>query len=378
MKLLLRFVMVGLCWLLFCPTVQSQDSGTSVDGDSSRLPSLFSVAIGVQHGFIFAHSPAVENTKGANPTGIELVFSWQRNDPATWALCNCFPRNGLLMAYYDYDTEILGKSYSMGYFLEPVYKIGRRSFFSFRGVAGASYLTNPFDSIRNPTNRSYSTSLSAYLLVGVGAWFRLNERWWLNVSANYQHESNGGLKQPNKGINWPTAGIQVSYQPVTRSFGGGVRTKEKHWIANPLRKDITFFTMGKRGIDEQGNSKRLPLVGVGLQIAKQVGRISNLTAGAEGYRDASLKAQLRQENIDASPFKAGLLAGHEFILGRFLFSQRIGIYIFDETPYYDLIFHRWGLQYRASKHIAVGFNMQAHRQVADFVDLRVSWMLEGR
>ena len=378
MKSLKRLVILCLCWLHFLPKGLSQDALIPVNTDSSRLSSLFSVAAGIQHGFIFAHSPAVENTKGARPTGIELVFSWQRNDPATWALCNCFPRNGLLMAYYDYDTKILGRSYTLGYFLEPVYKIGRRSFFSFRGVAGASYLTNPFDSLTNPTNRSYSTYLSAYLLVGIGTWFPLSDQWWLNLSVNYQHESNGGLKQPNKGINWPTAGIQVSYQPMNRQYSGGVRKKEKYWINQPLRKDVSFFTMGKRALDEQGNSKRLPLIGAGLQIAKQVGRINNLTLGAEGYRDASLKAQLRRENIKASAFKAGLLAGHEFILGKFLFSQRIGIYVFDETPYYDLIFHRWGLQYKASNRIAVGFNLQAHRQVADFVDLRVSYMTVDR
>jgi hypothetical protein len=341
--------------------------------DSSRLPSLFSVGAGLQHGFIFAHSPAVENTKGAHPTGVELVLSWQRNDPDTWELCNCFPRKGLLLAYYDYDTRILGKSYTAGYFLEPVYKLSRKSFFSFRGIAGVSYLTNHFDSVSNPTNMSYSTTLSAYLLVGLGLWFPLGKDFSVNVSVNYQHESNGGLRQPNKGINWPTAGFLLSYQPVYRPYQTAIRSADKYWRRQPLRTDISLFAMGKRGIDEYGESKRLPLIGMGVQIAKQVGRINNLTIGAEIYRDASLKARLEQENIEASAIKAGLSAGHEFILGKFLFSQRLGIYVFDETPYYDLLFHRWGLQYRLNKQLGIGFNLQAHRHVADYVDLRVSY-----
>jgi hypothetical protein len=343
--------------------------------DSSRLPSIFSLGVGVQRGFIFAHSPAVENTKGAHPTGIELVLSWQRNDPDTWELCNCFPRKGLLLAYYDYDTRILGKSYTAGYFLEPVYRISRKSYFSFRGVAGASYLTSPFDSVSNPTNMSYSTSLSAYLLVGLGLWFPVGNHFWLNASLNYQHESNGGLRQPNKGINWPTAGILLSYQPVNRPYKTAARSNKRYWLGQPPRTDVSLFAMGKRGIDEYGESKRLPLIGMGVQIAKQVGRINNLTLGAEIYRDASLKARLEQENIGASAIKAGLSAGHEFILGKFLFSQRLGIYVFDETPYYDLLFHRWGLQYRLNRKLAIGFNLQAHRHVADYVDLRVAYSL---
>jgi hypothetical protein len=364
------FLLSGLLFRLYA---YCQPADVLRMGDSSRLPPLFSIGMGLQHGFIFAHSPAVENTKGAHPTGLELALSWQRNDADTWELCNCFPRKGLLLAYYDYDSRILGKSYTAGYFLEPVYKISRHSYFSFRGVAGASYLSNPFDSIANPTNMSYSTSLSAYLLVGAGIWFPVGKQLWFNASINYQHESNGGLRQPNKGINWPTAGILVSYQPVNRPYQTAIRSKEKYWLRQPLRTDISFFTMGKRGIDASGNSKRLPLIGMGVQIAKQVGRINNITIGAEIYRDASLKARLEQENIAASAIKAGVSAGHEFILGKFLFSQRVGIYVFDETPYYDLLFHRWGLQYRVTNQIGIGFNLQAHRQVADYVDLRVSY-----
>jgi hypothetical protein len=99
--------------------------------------------VGTQHGFIFAHSEAVENTKGSNPTGIEGILSWQRNDSATWSLCNCFPRKGLLLAYYDYDNKVLGKSITGAYFLEPTYRLSKGSFFAFKGAAGISSLTNP-------------------------------------------------------------------------------------------------------------------------------------------------------------------------------------------------------------------------------------------
>ncbi len=92
---------------------------------STGKSNLFSTGLGVQHGFIFAHSQNVQNTKGSHPTGIEVIFSWQRNDASVWALCNCYPRKGLLLAYYDYDNVILGKSFTAAYFLEPVYQQGR-------------------------------------------------------------------------------------------------------------------------------------------------------------------------------------------------------------------------------------------------------------
>lgn len=115
----------------------------------AKQKDIFSVGLGIQHGFIFAHSEAVQNTKGSHPTGGEVIVSWQRNNAAVWNLCNCFPRKGLLLAYYDYDNVILGKSITAVYFLEPAYKLGKNTFFSFKGAAGVSYLTNPFDSLKN-------------------------------------------------------------------------------------------------------------------------------------------------------------------------------------------------------------------------------------
>ncbi|HEY0677288.1 MAG TPA: acyloxyacyl hydrolase [Chitinophagaceae bacterium] len=344
--------------------------------NSKRLPGVFSVGLGIHHGFIFAHSPLVENTKGANPTGVEISFNWERNDAASWDLCNCYPRKGLLIGYYDYDTDILGKGITASYFLEPNYRLGKRNFFSIKGAAGLAYLTSPFDSIKNPTNQSYSTSVSGYLAFGIGLWFRLSDRWWLNGSVVYQHISNGGFSQPNKGINWPTAGIGVRYQNENRDYFTGPRTKEKYWKNESPRWDIGVLGMAKKGTDKHGHRRRLPLFGLTFQGSKQIGRISMLLVSTEIFHDESLRTQLKRDSIDASAIKAGVAFGHEFLLGKFLFSQRIGVYLFDQTPYYDRIYHRWGIHYLTEKNWGVGFNLLAHRHVADFVDLRITYSIK--
>lgn len=372
-----------LCWLLLflLPVITGsaqQDPGPpALDGP--RKNNIFSLGAGIQRGFILAHSPAVENTKGANPMGIELNLSWQRNDAAIWNLCNCFPRKGLFLAYYNYDTKILGSSFTAGYFLEPTYRLGKGTFFSFRGIAGLSYLTNPHDSVYNPTNQSYSTALSGYLLFGLGVWVRLNDQWWINGSINYQHESNGGLKQPNKGINWPTAGIAISYRPRPTPYYTSERSRERYRGNHPIRWDISLFGIAKRAINEHGDSRRLPIFGLGFQGSKQIGGIHALTLGTEIFTDLALRAQLKQDSIKASHIRSGLLFGHEFLLGKFLFTQRIGVYLFDQTPYFDRIYHRWGIHYRINEHLGVGFNLQAHRHVADFIDVRFiySWQKGG-
>lgn len=371
----LQNIIKGCLTILCCSNACAQMDSPGVK-PTGRQPSIFSKAFGIQHGFIFAHSEAVQNTSGANPTGIEISLAWQRNDSATWALCNCYPRKGLLISYYDYDTRILGKGITAAYFLEPTYRISKNILFSFIGSAGLSWLTNPFDSTSNPTNQSYSQNLNGYLRVGVGLWFQLNEQWWLNSSINYHHESNGGMKRPNKGINWPTAGIALSYQKQSRTFYTGNRTNEKFWKHHSLRWDAGIFGVPRRATDDDGNRIHKLLVGANFQVAKQVGRINVLTLGTEIYHDEELRLRLNRDSINASAIKAGILLGHEFLLGKFLFSQRLGYSILDQTPYYDKLYHRWGLQYRINQNIGVGFNLQAHRQVADYVDLRITYSIE--
>ncbi len=374
----LRLVLLIILASARVPDIMAQVDTVSSEKNKEKPEGLFSVGLGIQHGFIFPHSQEVQNTKGARPTGLETTLSWQSNDAPTWELCNCFPRKGLLLNYYDFDRAILGKGISAAYFLEPTYRITNTIFFSFKGAAGVSYLTNPFDSVRNPTNQSYSTTISAYLSFGVGAWFRLNDRWWLNPSGNYQHISNGGMKKPNKGINWPTAGLAISYQPRFRPYYTGIRSKEKIWQNYAARWDIGALGTAKRGSDENGNRIRFPLIGLSLQAAKQVGRLSNVTLGAEIYQDEELRNELNQSMIKASPVKAGMMAGHEFILGKFLFSQRLGYYIFNQEPQSDTLFHRWGLYYRINRHFGAGFNLLAHRQVAEFIDLRIAYSVQKK
>ncbi|HEY0750839.1 MAG TPA: acyloxyacyl hydrolase [Chitinophagaceae bacterium] len=343
------------------------------DSLTNQKAEIRSYGAGIQHGFIFAHSEAVENTKGSRPTGVELTLSKQRIDSAIWQLCNCYPRRGLLFSFYDYDNKVLGKSVTAAYFLEPVYRLSNRLSFSLKGAAGLSYLSNPFDSIYNQTNLSYSTHISVYLQLGTGLWYRLNDHWSLNTSVSYNHESNGGMKEPNKGINWPTAGLGISYQPDNPAYFRGSRTRDKFRNRLPLRWDITAFTTARRDVDDAGKSNRLMLYGMGVQLAKQIGRISNLTVGIEGSIDEEIKLELKRDTLDASNMLAGLTAGHEFILGRILFSQKLGIYLFDQTPYHDRLYHRWALMYRINQHWSAGFSLKAHKHVADYGDLRVSY-----
>lgn len=164
----------------------------------------------IHYGFIIAHSIAVQNTAGSHPRGVEVEFFKQRVDTASWTLCHCYPAKGWNFSYFDFDNTVLGNGFSVSYFLEPSYRISKRAEFRFRGNIGFSYLTNPYHIQQNPANLSYSSHISGYVQLGVSGRYKIGRQWLALLGAQYQHLSNGGLKEPNKGINWPTISVGVT------------------------------------------------------------------------------------------------------------------------------------------------------------------------
>ena len=94
----------------------------------------------------------------------------------------------------------------------------------------------------------------------------------------------------------------------------------------------------------------------------------NYVASAYRIRGSSMNSTLRdRERIIIS--KISLALGHEFLLGRFLFSQQFGIYLYKPYRVGDDVYQRYGLVYRATDRFQVGINLKAHKHVADFLDI---------
>lgn len=323
---------------------------------------------------IFAHTEAVQNTAGARPVGIDLAYTWQRRDKDVVDLCNCYPRKGVILSYFDFNNEVLGRGAMAGWLLEPTYRLSNKLQMHVRGIAGAAWLSNPFDSIKNPTNQSYSTAISAWLAVGWGLSYPVGNKFRIKAMTNFEHASNGGMRQPNKGVNMPTFSLAIMHEPNPIPFYQGKRNKEKYWRGKPWQKEIGLMATAKRSVNENGSSTRRPILGLQAQAAKQVGHINAFQVGAELYHDGFNRARLDAEGLeDISAIRAGIMAGHRFLLGRFGFSQQVGIYLYNPSPYDGAWFHRWGVDYSVTKKIYAGVNLKAHLQVADFFDIRIGY-----
>lgn len=321
-------------------------------------------------GFIIPHTESVRSISNSNPNGLEFNIAWHYSDDKSRSYCNCFPRLGIALMYINFDNpSVLGNGFTLSPYVEPFIPLRHNLHISIRFSTGVAYLNRVYHPFTNPDNLFYSTNFSYLLSLSPAIVYQLSQKWYLRFSANYNHISNGGNKQPNKGINFPTASIGIDYifEPVDftkRVVFNPDDISDKHSFR------IIFSGTGKTPSHETNN--RSVVIGLNTTYGRTINRLSTLTAGAEFVNDGALKAELHHR--DPSPpdhQRAALLAGHELMIGKFSFSQQLGIYFYSPAKPRDPVYQRWGLDYHISRKVFAGINLKAHRHVADFMDFRI-------
>merc|ERR1711991_1184210 len=98
-----------------------------------NINNIFSYSIKSQYGYIIIHSQEIRSIQNSYPKGVELNLNWLKNSKKTWELCNCYPKVGILISYFDFDNnEILGHGINFGGFVAPSFKISNDVIFLFK------------------------------------------------------------------------------------------------------------------------------------------------------------------------------------------------------------------------------------------------------
>ena len=366
-------ILILLSALLFSGEAVAQDS-LAVDNNADK-PSQFVLGVRQHYGFIIIHSRELRAFEDAYPRGTELTLNWHLMERKSWEVCNCYPRVGLLFSFFDFDNrDILGYGFNVAGFVEPFFTSHKKLKISLRPVAGLSLNTKPYDALTNPDNFSYSLPVNVYVQLSLALNYQMSKRLALTFAGNYNHVSNGGIKEPNKGVNFPTATLGLDYAFNPRAFEE--RLKKKYEGSRKRRYDIAISSFVKRIF---ANSAYFGVFGIMGSASQQIGRMSALTLGAEWIWDGSLKWRMENQlNIDKSYQRGAVLFGHEFLMGKFTFSQKIGVYFYDYTKYNDPVYQRYGINYHLSDQIYTGVHLKAHRHVADLIEIRLGWSFKGK
>jgi hypothetical protein len=171
------------------------------------------------------------------------------------------------------------------------------------------------------------------------------------------------MKEPNRGKNYPQAGIGLnyyfSYVELIPPEKTGVNKVFSYWIESGITT--------RRAIAEDPLKLSVAVNGGSLF---QVSPINGMGAGAEINLDFSRKNNLGKNGATV----IGPFLSHHFILGKFDFNQRAVWYLLSPAEYTTRTWYqRYVLTYKLPAGFRAGLSLKAHLHVASNIDLRFGW-----
>lgn len=314
------------------------------------------------YGFIIPHSQALKPLSQSNPLGFSLHYQKMNQSQKSWNACDCFHYLGLQLSYHDFrNPEVLGQALSLTGTFEPILWKKQHWTFSMLTGLGPSYLSKVYDESSNPDNIFFSSPVSFLLFLSPKLEYGITDKFAVNLTFAYNHISNGGQSQPNKGMNYPMVGLGLSHYLKKPPFP----VYEK----DPISKEWSFYL--EAGLStREGEEGREPNLSLALAFKKPLSSINGIGGGLEINKDYSLEVEnTRWEALMPAPF-----ISHHFLFGKFDFSQRMALYTTKPNNYHDYrLYQRYVLNYLISQNLTIGVGLKAHGHVAEHMELRMGW-----
>ena len=349
----LKKIVLFVCCIIVSLIVRGQE----------KKKNPFSLSFRGHYGFIIPHSGKIEELTDASPFGADVEFARYMLKDKNWKQCNCYSKMGAAFSYvYSTNPDTIGSSYSFIGFAEPFLYRGERLLLSTRMGVGVSYLTKIYDANENPKNKFFSTPISFIIYIDVNAYLALNNKTNLIVFARYSHISNGGIKLPNYGMNFPTLGLGLEYLP-----NGTVKFKERQktpYVPDFFYGIYSFGTIKTVAASADYPETQTLIAGIYGFGGRTVSKLNGFSLGLDYTNDGAKKEELARKDIPKDHQQFSFLVGHHLRFGKFDFSQHWGTYLY-ATDKPRNFFQRYSLSYQFTKHLSGGVTLKAHGDAAD-------------
>ncbi len=316
-----------------------------------------------QTGRIIPHNSELRDIASSHPISFGISSQWMKTSRKNWEACNCFHYLGFSLSVVDFQNpEELGQAWNLSGTFEPYLFRKRKWAGSLATGLGVSYLTQVYDPIENPRNTFFSAPISFLIFLAPKVSYQLTENWALQASFSYNHISNGGQRQPNRGMNFPMLGLGILH--YTRQ--ATLNDYEKL----PITQDWEFYLdLGFNSRDAENGGRRPNLTFAAGTYRKLAGILA-FGGGLEVSKDFSIDVEKRIE----ATIPAAFVEPH-LVFGRFDFGMRYAGYLYKPEGYQEDkdFYQRYTLNYLLGENFRIGAGLKAHGHVAEYLDFRIGW-----
>ncbi len=315
-------------------------------------------------GKFHVHTDKLQYFNGVNPYGFEAeIGKWQFSERIK-SRYGIYSKWGLQLNYTNFNHKDLGYTVNSLLFIEPLFKVKGKLRISFKAGTGIAYVSNPYHEEDNSYNKAYSTKFVFPLQGGLNVYYFINKQFAIKASGSFRHISNGGVKQPNLGINYPVYGLGLEYllqkynvKPINTSKF--FRDKEKR----------TSMLLGYSQKNDTTAIKAESIYNFMVNRSFQISRNNGMTLGGLlEFHDVEMVEKIMDQ------ISMGTYIGNEFFIGKIRFGQQMGIYVFRRKSAPNLLFQNYYLRYLLKEHWVIGADLKAHGIEADYMLIQIGFV----
>lgn len=359
--------LAAICGFVIMAQAASSQSMVPLDSGNSYF-----LAAKYQRGYIVKNSRRVAPLINNDVQMVQLDFGILKNTQKAWDYCHCYTKTGVSLSYVDFANPVnLGHAVSLIVFTEPYLSFSSRLKFSIRGGAGFSYLNRVYNEETNPLNIFYSQHLSFLLMLNANFYYAITPQLSISLTGQYNHISNGGVKAPNWGINFPMVGLGVEIKTDDRRLTSRFK---KPFTDRSARLFMHAFG-GLHTVNEDVHypEEKLFVSGLNVGVVKPVSLVNGFGVGGELYYDEASKAFEARTGNSYTPWITSLSIQHYIFFGKLIFSQQLAVYTSHLNPNVTSNFYqRYILEYQIRGPWYAGLTLKSHGDVSDYLAFSLS------
>ena len=344
------------------------------DSDSTKYPKFISAS--PTYGYIWKHRSYLDTIlPNANTRGVEINIGWQTTGKKHWQQVHNYPRWGFQCMFYNLGSP---KIYGYGLFVTPhidffLLKHPKHELYVKIGT-GISFFSKYYNKEANPRNILVGLPISATGLFSLSYRYILTEKWSMLLAFNFNHASNGSMRQPNLGINIPAIGLGAHYtfNPERMKYS----KLELPEVQKKLMFNANLSFSSKQSASEPLNDVNYMAYTLTTYMSKRLTRKSIVVAGADACLDESLNYELRNNqeyrNNKYPIYRFTLTAGYEFVLTEKTHVMlQNAFYLYDPYEIDVPVYQRYGFKFIPMENLYFGYFLKTHLGKADFWEFAI-------
>ncbi|MBS1585147.1 MAG: acyloxyacyl hydrolase [Bacteroidetes bacterium] len=334
-------------------------------------------------GKVFKHTSNFHAPVPSVSAATDLNFVFHTFGRKDWEQRRHYPVVGIGLTYTAYGLDsIYGRCFGIYPNLQvPVIK-GKRLEWTIRFGLGIGYVTRHYSTFPrwDTLNNAIGSHINNFTMFATDLRYHVNDRWDVQIGANFSHISDGSFRQPNLGVNMYGGHLGFTYYPVARDVPRIVRNLQplKNRWEIQARLGMSFNSYKPNG------GPLYPVYLASLYTSKRYASRNKAFLGIDYSYHKSVYAFLKNNEIfpgqeAAHAWKSGLFVGNEFLLGRFGLVLQVGYYLkrayLKEDPYYEKLGYNFYLiehEKGPLKELSLYSMLKTHKVVAELIEFGIS------